>query len=143
MRSGGIFEVQPEWCRKPLPRKDIKWSGNRIDYNKVAFFDPTELYERIESHIDPFKRNASIGMQIVWPNENKICACGCGTKLTGRQTRWASGHDGVAVSIYNIIYGQTSVIYYYLKNYYGDKCSCCGRSNNEVYNQDIKTLPRW
>ncbi|MEP2668938.1 MAG: HNH endonuclease [Cyclobacteriaceae bacterium] len=138
-----LFDVQPEWCRQPLQEKQIVWGSKRIDFDKVAFFDPTELYLRLAKHIKPYKRIQSISMGIFWPNDKGFCACGCGSQLTGRQTRWASGHNGEPEAIYRILYGTTSTIYFYLAAYHGEKCACCNRTSREVIEQDIRGLPSW
>ena len=83
-----LFEVQPAFCRAPLPQKDIEWKSK---FKAVCFYNPADLYERIHDYIDPFKRTQSVGFSKMFPNSPGVCGCGCGQQLTGRRTRWASG----------------------------------------------------
>src|SRR4051812_11419025 len=107
---------------QPLPVKEILLP---LKYQyRVMFLDPAEIYQRI--NVQPFKRRQlpqSIGMQVMFPKHAGICSCGCGQKLQGRRTRWATDEcASFATDVYYIIYGRTEVIRFYLKHYYGRKC---------------------
>lgn len=136
--------MQPSRIRQPLQYKEIVWPGKRKDYDKICFYDPTELYERVGNRIDPFKRTQSIGMETMFLNEPGLCACGCKQPLKGRRTRWATTRcsDNMNI-IFMIIYGRTDTIYFYLKYYYGEFCACCNRTPNQISEEDFKDLPSW
>lgn len=100
-----FFEKQPSSCRMPLqPNGELHfpkwWSEQGIDTNKdyiakvqrVMFFDPTALYERIASHLDPFKRHQGIGMDVMFPHTHDgVCSCGCG----GATKQYKKGKDKI------------------------------------------------
>jgi len=136
MKSGKILEVQPEWCRQPLPTIELRFEI--ADWQKrVLFFDPTEAYKRLNAHINPFHRYISTSIGIIFPkNDNKTCGCGCGRKLVGRQTRWAAEEcNRFAVDVHFIIAGHMQIIDKYLHIYYGFGCSECGRNSYEIDHQ--------
>ena len=88
-----IFEIQPAFCRAPLPKKEIQWSdwhkgqkGLVEKIERVIYLDPTELYARIGHLINPFKRHQSIGMENLFPKQHLYCACGCGEKAKASDT---------------------------------------------------------
>jgi hypothetical protein len=131
-QMSSIYEVQPEWCRAPLPKKDnYFWYGKGWETDeykqqviRVLEFDPTPVYNRIHSLCNPFARYYGIGITTMFPYTTPgYCACGCGTPLTGRQRKWAEGHSMAATDIAWIIAGQTEVIIRYLHHYYG-KIGC-------------------
>lgn len=102
---------------------------------RVLYFDPTDIYNRINHLLDPYKRFQSIPIVEIFPF-NKIqnrCDCGCEKELTGRQRRW---HDSYcrrfATAVWAIICGYNSTIYNYVTDYYGNKCLKCGSDGIEI-----------
>ena len=60
--------------RSPLPKKQIEWSEyflQRPDkiavIERVLYFDPTELYERLGDKLITSKRHAGISMDLLFP----------------------------------------------------------------------------
>jgi len=95
------------------------------DIRRIILFDPSELYQRIT--IDKYKRWQSLSMSM-WPNIPGLCACGCGTKLTGRKTRWADeDHGRVKYNIMRIINGDSAFIRQIMQYYLPDECAKCKR----------------
>lgn len=131
---GRLFEVQPHWCREKLPFKEIQAPEF---VKKVLFFDPAPIYERCGHLINPFERNpkaSAISVSIIFKNEPGVCACGCGAKLTGRKTRWATeGCAKFPVAVYFILQGRTANIYNYLATYNGDCCHECGDTKVSLF----------
>lgn len=102
------------------------WKKNVIN------FDPAELYSRIS--INPFKRRQTVGMDAMWPTiEKGICACGCGSILTGKQRRCASDDcRNFAVAIHQIIAGDPNFVDRYLSLYIGNRnCNVCNRKDGD------------
>lgn len=110
---------------EPLPFKELHL---QLKYQqRVLFLNPAEIYARI--NIQPYKRRQTpqnIGMQFMFPKQaEKICSCGCGQKLEGKRSRWATDEcASFAVDVYHIIYGHLDTIKFYLKEYHGRKCKC-------------------
>lgn len=79
--------------------------------------------------IDPYKRYQKQLILIdlyPTPNDN-TCACGCGTPLSGRQTRWCdTDHVKTPLENYSIIKGDTSVIRVVLFEKESGICRKCG-----------------
>ena len=137
--NGDIFVVQPQWCRAPLPvKQDYHWLGFETEQEKVTIrtvleFDPTELYDRVHNKLNPFVRYHNVGMNALFPSIQFHCACGCGSRLTGRQRRWAAGHSETAIAIAWIIAGRSQVVLKFLRYYYGRSgCMECSSTNFEV-----------
>ena len=129
-----IFEIQPDWCRKPLPFKEFEWSDWELEYPKyvkkwerVLRYDPTELYERIGHLIDPHKRILSIGMYEFFPPKGTgLCDCGCGQKLEGRRSRWATHEcSSFVFAVRSIICNIHQIPSDYITRYFGEKCVEC------------------
>ena len=142
-----LFEIQPAWCREPLEKKEIDWKYkcDLADFhNRIMFFDPTDIYKEIGNLVDPYsRRQPKVGMAHLFHNEGKICACGCGKELTGRKTRWATKECGdFASRIYFIITGDTQTIKFYLEKYYGNKCVRCNRTETQIFDEDVRELPK-
>ncbi|QJD96928.1 hypothetical protein HH214_14135 [Mucilaginibacter robiniae] len=58
-------------------------------FKQLVTFNPAEVYARI--NIEKFKRRQKLDIKELFPNTTTgYCACGCGMKLLGRQSRWAS-----------------------------------------------------
>jgi len=134
-----LFTIQPSSCRQPLPIKEIDYSADdkyitphRKKLNeRVLFFDPTPLYERVGHLIDPYKRHAGLQMEHVFPkNQNGICACGCGelTKAYNEFTsaKWHSADcsyfAGEVLSILNNYFNKPRI---WMKIYAGKSCVEC------------------
>lgn len=92
---------------------------------RVMFFDPTEIYSRIHERLDPYERLQSVDIGRIFPkNEDKTCGCGCGEKLTGRRTRWATDDcSGFVGAVTRILCGHADVIRFYVDTYYGSGCA--------------------
>lgn len=114
----------------PNPRRGLKkktYKGLKKYEARVLNFNPQRVYDRIK--IDPYKRVQSItSAEAFPPNEKKLCSCGCGVKLKGRQRRWASEEcQWFAYHVISIINGHSEIISKYLKLYHGYwGCSKCG-----------------
>ena len=109
----------------PLPFKELNQQCK--DYElRVLFFDPKEIYQRIQ--INHYHRFPSLSMRMLFPKNGKICGCGCDRQLEGKKTRWASEEcSNFAVDVYRIMAGDVMTISYYLKKYIGEKvCLQCG-----------------
>jgi 5-methylcytosine-specific restriction endonuclease McrA len=108
---------------EPLKYKSI--GKRKPHYERVMFFDPTELYKRIK--IDKHKRKQSISMENLFPpNDQNRCRCGCDKELSGRRTSWASTDcSRFATDIQAIISGQSKVIKNYLIIYHNWQCIAC------------------
>lgn len=67
----------------------------------------------MKGEIDPYKRyQRHLSLIDLYPTPvDGTCSCGCGTTLTGRQTRWCDpDHVKVPLQKYSIIKGDASVI---------------------------------
>lgn len=136
-----LFEIQPKWCRAPLPKKDIYYSEwevktipETIDrWERVLFFDPTDIYERIGDKIDPFRRIFSIPINWMFPSIEGFCSCGCGAELKGKGRRWATQHcSNFAWNVRNIICNAHQIPGFYISKY-SDGIPCCdGKDRSNV-----------
>lgn len=138
------LDIQPPSCRMPLPHKVFPFEKS-ARFMRVVFFDPTEVFERMAAahHGDVFKRVNSLSMPILFPQvEPKVCACGCGGALTGRQRRWAT-EDCVkfALDVYWILVGKYDTVSRYMWGYYDYACACCGETGIELQIDHI--IPVW
>ena len=93
--------------------------------NLVAL-TPDPAYKEL---IDPYERiqaTSVITFGRMFPVVDGCCACGCGSKLTGRQRRWANpDHYLLPYDYYRIIvYADREVVLHYLIE--GDKWLCKG-----------------
>lgn len=96
---------------------------------RILNFDPTEVYQRIEEHLNRYKRINSVSTVIAFPcQKDKTCACGCGEILKGRRTRWAKDEcRDFAYHVISIINGHHELIKSYLNLIYGGwACTECG-----------------
>ena len=60
------------------------------------------------------------------------CACGCGVKLTGRRTRWASNEcRTAAVRLAFVVHGDTGFIRRLLLRRDNGMCAVCGRKTRD------------
>lgn len=113
---------------KPLIKKTYK--GLRRYQERVLNFNPKEVYKRIT--IDPYKRQQGIKIASMFPqSDKKLCSCGCGRKLKGKQRRWATEDcQKFAYHVNFIINGDTTCIKRYLEIYFGQwACKGCGTMN--------------
>lgn len=126
---GLLFDKQPEWCRQKLDITTIKHFDKLHDNLKcIAMFDPTEAYKRIDAAnaINPFRRHNSVSIGTIFPKQKGLCACGCGTKLTGRQTVWASKEcQELPVNVQMIISGHSHLLGICRQIFTSD-CVVCG-----------------
>lgn len=92
---------------------------------KVILFDPAEIYSRLT--IKPFKRHQSIAIDYIFPSpKDGTCACGCGTKLKGRQTRWSSEKcQKFPVYILKILIGDLQLIRGIMQYFHPYECCEC------------------
>jgi len=128
-----LFEIQPDWCRKKI---DITNSvtplfSMRTYQRKVFEFDPAEMYERINflNVAKPYERHHSIGVKILFPQNDNLCSCGCGQVLQGRRTRWASDECRLFSDVvFCIIAGYRDTIANYVGLIKGFKCAVCNSS---------------
>lgn len=146
--SSNLFETQPESCRLPLQKKEIIYTDyikGRLDlikrYERVLFYDPTELYKRIGHLIDPHKRHSGLSMDQVFPKLEKYCACGCGQEAEASspdiknpwQRKWSKGFGcqefaGDVLSIINNYFKKPVT---YMKLYVGNICEECNECDGE------------
>lgn len=79
--------------------------------------------------IDPFKRyQTEFCILEIYPDPiGRICACGCGSGLTGRQRKWATYECLMsALTLYGIIKGDSFIIRREVFRRDGGKCNKCG-----------------
>lgn len=135
-----LFSEQPAWCRAPLPLRDFSIFGNKTV--RILSFDPTPVYDRISNLIDPYTRTqAMVQIDDIFPSPiGKVCACGCGHKLTGRQTRYASEACGEWCSdISGIIRGHSGTVNLFFRQYnriihgFSDFCIRCESTDQETF----------
>jgi 5-methylcytosine-specific restriction endonuclease McrA len=112
-----IYEkINPTFITEP---SDLKRS--------IILFDPAEVYSRIT--INPYKRYQSISIGAMFPTiEKGICACGCGRKLHGRQTRWYDGENcpKLPLGVNAIIKGDLNYINRLMRYFHKHECCVCG-----------------
>jgi len=134
-----FLKIQPKECRAPLTRKPIQlpeWymkDKRRAEIvDRVLFFNPAKLYNKIHHRLDPYKRHAGLQMDDLFPKVEGKCACGCLKKpkeiYSGAcQTRkWASDVcNGFASDVLSIINNYFGVGRKYISIYYGNHCSEC------------------
>lgn len=66
--------------RSPLPAKEIKYSEWQLEklahkipvYERVLFFDPKELYDRLGDKINVNKRHANLSMEDLFPRIGEL-----------------------------------------------------------------------
>jgi hypothetical protein len=98
----------------------------------ILELDPHPYYSRIE--VNPYKRRQKIFMKDLFPNEKKICACGCAKTLDGRKSRWFSKEcQTIPLQIFFIIQGDVDTIAKYVRARDGDKCKHCQRTWNDIW----------
>lgn len=84
--------------------------------------------------IDKYSRyQAGIKLIDFAPNAmSNICACGCGVKLTGKKTRWASAKcSSKAYAEFSIIKGNTSAMRKAIFSIDKGYCRVCGAYDNK------------
>lgn len=135
----------------PLPFKSIDhdpWiverHPNKIPvYERVLFFDPTTLYERVVDKINPTKRHQGLQMEDIFPKQSEpLCACGCGEipkhgtdkmkdgSEKSWHRKWASdacqSFASDVLSIMNNYFGKPA---FYVSFYHGEKCAECDETS--------------
>lgn len=68
-------------CRAPLPYKPIFENNPHPVMERVMFFNPKPVFDRIilEGLADPFKRMNTLSIGALFPDrEDRTCSCGCG-----------------------------------------------------------------
>ncbi len=122
--------------KQPLEKKIIihdEWVIEKhpdyIEYwERVLFFDPTDIYNRIK--IDPFKRIHAISITSMFPDIEGKCACGCGLDLPPRRSRFSTENcSRFAWAVRNIICNAHQAPSKFINKYYGNKCSECDSIN--------------
>lgn len=140
-KESNLLNVQPESCRQPLPPKEFTWNEWQMSHKSrapkwemIMLYDPTDMYARISELINPYKRIQTIPSHILWPSpKDGTCACGCGVKLSGRRTRWATSLcSSTAHEVYYIIANAYQRPHFYMDLYYGRKCVECDKEESEV-----------
>ncbi len=118
--------------RQPLKSLDLSSVNKR--YHRILLFDPSEIYNRIESFIKPNKRQQWIPIERMFPSLDKNqCACGCGQKLSGRRTRYATDEcNNFVFQVFAVITGRTGTIGNILYAIYGWNCSVCGKNELDI-----------
>lgn len=118
-------------------------------YHNVIMFDPNEVYQRIYADIgnerferhrfSHYKRFNSLHMSVLFPNESKICACGCKIPLTGRRSRWATDNcSELPLTVFGVIAGKTEIIKPIIESMHGNVCWECGINNNDAFDKYYK-----
>lgn len=128
-----LFEIQPASCRAPLPQKQIEHSDwiakehpNLLPvWERVLFFDPVEVYNRIHHLIDPYKRVHAIGIADLFPKIEGQCACGCGKEIKPHRRFASDGCSTLGWAVRNIICNAHQIPKRYIMRYYGSKCAGC------------------
>ncbi len=106
-----------------LPYKDIEAHDT---IKRVLFCDPSIFYAR--QNIIPNKRFNHVSIYNIFPKEQGVCNCGCGKKLEGRRTRWATNDCmSYAQWVFFILRGDPEPIKTLLKKYHGYNCVSCGK----------------
>ena len=112
------FFITMELKFKQLPRKKLRLTAKQ---SRVLWFVPD-----IKITINHRERNPKIKMVELFPPIKNRCSCGCGIKLTGRRTRWATKEcSDFAGDIHAILSGRLNTISFYLRKYYDWKCQRC------------------
>lgn len=136
--SKKLFDVQPQWCRKPLDVSLVNNFESLSNHMKrLVTFDPSDAYDRLNAAnaIDPFERYNSVSVSLLFPKKDGFCACGCGKKLTGRQRVWA-GNDcqNFALNVQCIISGHSHLLTL-CEIIFGKNCSVCGKPEDGIVNE--------
>lgn len=99
-----------------------------------------EAQKLIPRVVDPFKRyQRDYGMHDMYPSKlDGTCACGCGEKLTGRRTRWATPICvDEPLRLYSIVKGDTTAIRAELYRMDAGACRMCGVISDEWHADHI------
>lgn len=77
----------------------------------------------------------------LFPKNNGVCACGCGSELTGRKTKWASNECAYNAFVsFAIVKGDTSVIRSELLKIDKGFCRNCGVYDGQWQADHIKPV---
>lgn len=106
----------------PLPSKEIN-RELKPTVRRVLLFNPAEIYSNVASELNHNIRIQSIPVCVFFPTIQGVCACGCGTVLEGRRTRWG-GEDcsEFANDVRAIICGYPHIVAHYIRLYHGHSC---------------------
>ena len=135
---GELFKIQPASCRAPLPLRKIEHHELCLKNNpksverweRVLFFDPTEVYKRIGDIVDPYERIQAIAIHKIFPSIEGYCACGCGGELASYQKRWANHNcSQFAWDVRNIICNAHQMPGKYIARYVYPSDACCDGDN--------------
>lgn len=128
-----IFLNQPEFCRQKINIDNVDFSKYRPHIKRLFECDPSVFYERIEKNgkFDIYSRQYTVPMIVLFPKTDGVCACGCGEKLTGRRTRWASKNcENFAIAVFSIIAGYSNKLRDYRAMIAGFKCETCSSTES-------------
>lgn len=150
-QKANIFEVQPAECRTPLKPKTIEWDewyrerpGMITNIERVLYFDPTPVYERIADKIDPYRRHQSITVELAFPQPPRDagkCTCGCDVvpKTYGNGNYMKYATDSCSYLVTNVV----SIINNYFQKppkfityYAGQICDEC-KDPSKKYNLQL------
>jgi len=97
---------------------------------RVLAFDAAPLIARglASGALLPYRRfQAYVNIPDLFEQPDpRRCTCGCGQRLQGRQTRWASkACAGFGLEVLYIIKGTAATIRHYLELSRGACCACC------------------
>lgn len=96
---------------------------------EILSINPDDILSLVK--IDKYSRKQSFSMQKLFPNDGKVCACGCGVELTGRKRRWASKKCQVLpLRIYFVLKGDLDTIRRILNVRDGHKCRQCDETQD-------------
>lgn len=97
-------------------------------------------YKQQKTRINKFSRHQQrLRVKDVYPQKrDNTCACGCGIKLTGRQTMWSSSLcRDKAYHNYLFILGDTQHIRFFVHERDGGVCCECGLISDEWHADHI------
>lgn len=124
--------IQPVRCRVPLVRRTLPLHIGKAEC-RVLEYDPTEMYQRIAEHLNPYQRiQTKLTVGLMFPNKQTgACGCGCGKPLIGRRRRWANAEcTKFAVDVYRIVAGYMDCVSHYLWLYNNHVLNCVKCSPN-------------
>ena len=127
-----IFKEQPAQCRQPLPYKELTKASPY--QRRVLLLDPTSIYESIQFKLNPYERYNYIHFFDLFPENGKICACGCGLEITGRRKRWATNDcQKFAIAVWEVLSGRPVFTRFLLNIYNGGQiCRSCGKLGTDL-----------
>ena len=133
-----LYDLQPTQCRAPLPPRPVKTrSRQAAAILRILGFDPAPVYDRIAQSAVAWQRvqtRRELSMELLFPKKKDgLCDCGCGQKLQGRQSRWATAICAeFAWMVYAVIAGRRHELRLCLKVYHGRTCAVCAQVPTRV-----------